>query len=381
MPAQKVPLLDLKAQFAPIRADVLDAMTRVCDAQQFILGPEVEALERELAAFLDVPHAIGVSSGTDALLVALMALDVGPGDEVVTTPFSFFATAGSVARLGARPVFVDIDAATFNIDTSSYRGRHHAEDQSHRTGAPVRAECRHGRRLSKLRRARRLPSSKMRRRPSARSIAITTVGGSGRSAASRSFPRKNLGAFGDGGLVTTQRRGARAQAAARFGSMAEKSKYHHHSVGGEFPARCAAGRGSAREAPASGRLDGGRGSGTRNATMRCSRTRRLTDIVTLPVDAPDSTHIYNQFVDPRAASAIGCARISSRGHGHRGLLPGSVSSAAVLSAARAIAQGAFPRAEAAAQRVAGAADISGADRGSAGERSSRRFANFFSGEL
>ena len=119
MAAQKVPLLDLKAQFAPLRGDVLEAIARVCDAQHFILGSEVEGLERELEGFLGIPHAVGVSSGTDALLAALMALDVGAGDEVVTTPFSFFATAGSIARLGARPVFVDIDRATFNIDASA----------------------------------------------------------------------------------------------------------------------------------------------------------------------------------------------------------------------------------------------------------------------
>ena len=144
MSAQKIPLLDLKAQFAPLRGGVLEAIARVCDTQHFILGPEVEGLERELAAFLEVPHAIGVSSGTDALLAALMALDVGPGDEVVTTPFSFFATAGSIARLGARPVFVDIDRATFNIDAGAVASAMTPRTKAIMPVSPVRPERRHG---------------------------------------------------------------------------------------------------------------------------------------------------------------------------------------------------------------------------------------------
>src|ERR1700674_4884324 len=119
----KVPLLDLRVQYASIREEIRDAMDRVCDSQYFILGPEVAALEAELARFCETRAAIGVSSGTDALLVALTALGVGPGDEIVTSPYSFFATAGVVARLGARSVFADIDPKTFNLDPEQVAGK------------------------------------------------------------------------------------------------------------------------------------------------------------------------------------------------------------------------------------------------------------------
>src|SRR5688572_23336016 len=119
--AQKVPLLDLHAQYAPLKSEFIEAITRVCDSQQFILGAEVTALERELAERLEVPHAIAVSSGTDAILSVLMALGIGRGDEVITSTYSFFATAGCVTRVGATPVFVDIDPVTFNIDANAVR--------------------------------------------------------------------------------------------------------------------------------------------------------------------------------------------------------------------------------------------------------------------
>jgi dTDP-4-amino-4,6-dideoxygalactose transaminase len=118
-----IPLLDLHAQYATVRNELREAIDRVCDSQHFILGPEVEALEEEVSAFSQARHAIGVSSGTDALLIALMAIGAGPGDEVITSSFSFFATAGVIARLGARPVFVDIDNRNFNFDATGLESK------------------------------------------------------------------------------------------------------------------------------------------------------------------------------------------------------------------------------------------------------------------
>src|SRR5271163_2526155 len=114
-----VPLLDLKAQFAQIRAEVMPAIDQVCASQHFILGANVHALEAEIARYCGASAGIGVSSGTDALLLALMALEIGAGDEVITSPFTFFATAGTIARVGARPVFCDIDPQTFNLSPSA----------------------------------------------------------------------------------------------------------------------------------------------------------------------------------------------------------------------------------------------------------------------
>lgn len=138
----KVPLLDLEEQNAALRPEIEAALRRVLDTNAFILGSEVAALEEELAGYCRVKHAIGCASGSDAILLALMALDVGPGDEVITTPYSFFATVSSITRLGATPVFADIDPLTYNIDPSQIEAKI-TPDQSDRARPPLWPMRRH----------------------------------------------------------------------------------------------------------------------------------------------------------------------------------------------------------------------------------------------
>jgi dTDP-4-amino-4,6-dideoxygalactose transaminase len=242
-----IPLLDLKAQYAPLRDEIRAAMDAVCDAQAFILGPTVDAFEREVAAYCGAAHAVGVSSGTDALLAALMALDVGPGDGVITTPYSFFATAGSIARLGATPVFVDIDPATFNIAPDAVRAlleRPPARVRAltlkvlmpvHLFGqvadmAPLLALAReHGLKVVE---------------DACQAIGAEYPAGGGKREAGRAgamgdmgcfsfFPSKNLGGFGDGGMVVTQD-GALAERLRRLRNHGSHPKYYHPELGGNF---------------------------------------------------------------------------------------------------------------------------------------------------
>ncbi len=228
-----VPLLDLKAQYATLKSELDAAILRVAESQYFILGPEVSGLERSMEEYLGVQHALGVSSGTDALLLALMALGVGSGDEVIVPTFSFFATAGVVSRLGARPVFADIDPVTYAVDPGAVRraitartkvilpvhlygqsadmepllalGREHGiavvEDAAQSIGACYRD----GRRLGSL----------------------------GDIGCFSFFPSKNLGAFGDGGLVTTNDTALYERMRIMRVHGGER-RYYHSVVGGNF---------------------------------------------------------------------------------------------------------------------------------------------------
>ena len=227
-----VPLLDLQAQNAPLRTDLLAALARVCDSQRFIGGPEVDGLERELAAAIGVKHAVGVSSGTDALLASMMALGIGPGDEVITSTFSFFATAGCVVRLGARPVLVDIHPLTYNIDpdavVAAITPRTRAIIPVHLYGLcanmdPIlEAAGRAG--VPVIEDAAQAIGSTCRGRQAG---TMGTVG------CFSFFPSKNLGAFGDAGLVTTND-DALGHEIRLLRNHGMEPKYLHKRVGGNF---------------------------------------------------------------------------------------------------------------------------------------------------
>jgi dTDP-4-amino-4,6-dideoxygalactose transaminase len=288
----RVPLLDLTAQFQPIRDEVLAAVTRVCDSQYFILGPEVDALERELAAMLEVKHAVGVSSGTDALLVAMMALGIGPGDEVITPTYSFFATAGCVARLGARPVFVDVEPDTLNIDPAAARAavtpRTKAIVPVHLYGQAADMDP-----LLALAAERRLAVIEDAAQAIGARYKGRQVGALGEVGCFSFFPSKNLGAFGDAGLVTTND-DATATRIRLLRGHGMHPKYYHQLVGGNFRIDALQAAVLRVKAP---HLAAWTEARRRNADRyRALFAEAALPQVELPVARPDVLHIYNQFV-------------------------------------------------------------------------------------
>ena len=227
-----VPLLDLKAQYRTIRKEIDAAVADVFESQYFILGPKVKACEEAIARYSQCPWAVGVSSGTDALLLALMAEGVGPGDEVITCPYTFFATAGSVTRLGATPVFVDIEPATFNIDATRIEAA-----VSPRTKAIIPVHL-----YGQMADMDPIMDIARRHRLIVIEDACQSIGAEykGRRAGSIGtygcysfFPSKNLGAAGDGGAITTQDK-ARAEKLAVMRVHGMEPKYYHRMIGGNF---------------------------------------------------------------------------------------------------------------------------------------------------
>jgi dTDP-4-amino-4,6-dideoxygalactose transaminase len=240
----KVPLLDLKAQLSYIEDDLLEAVTRVVKSTRYIQGPEVENLEQEIAAYSGTAHGIGVTSGTDALLVCLMALGIGPGDRVLTTPFSFFATMGVVLRVGALPVFADIDPISFNLDMDKVE-QLLQEDTTRSIKAiiPVHlyGQCADMSRLLQLSKQYQVPIIEDAAQaigaeyPFADGAQSTyrRAGSMGLAGCFSFFPSKNLGGIGDGGMVITQDK-AFAEKLSLLRNHGAFPKYYHQLVGGNF---------------------------------------------------------------------------------------------------------------------------------------------------
>jgi dTDP-4-amino-4,6-dideoxygalactose transaminase len=229
---RNVPLLDLKAQYATIRKEVEAAIAEVLESQQFILGPKVEECERLIAAYSNCAHGVGVSSGTDAVLITLMAEGITAGDEVITTPYTFFATAGAIARLGAIPVFVDIHPDTYNINASQIRAKItpktraiipvHLFGQTSDMDSVMEMAKEYG--LVVIEDAAQAIGAEYKGR---------RAGSIGHYGCFSFFPSKNLGGAGDGGMVVTND-GERADRLRCFRGHGSNPKYYHKVIGGNF---------------------------------------------------------------------------------------------------------------------------------------------------
>ncbi len=305
-----VPLLDLKAQYALLEGELSDALREVCASQHFILGPGVAKLEEAIASYCQCDHGIGVSSGTDAILVALMALEIGPGDEVITTPYTFFATGGSVARIGARPLFCDIDPHTYNLSADSVNElvSEHCEMRDEQlfnrtTGGKIRAlipvhlygqmadmdplmDIARRYRLKVIEDAAQAIGSEYPGKRRAGSI--------GDIGCFSFFPSKNLGCFGDGGMCTSNDTEL-AERVRILRAHGGKPKYHHAIIGGNF-------RLDALQAAVLSvklkYLDGWTAKRQENAAYydEAFANAGLADQVSTPRALEGYRHIYNQYV-------------------------------------------------------------------------------------
>lgn len=292
-PVQAFPFLDLKAQYQTIKPEIDAAIQRVMTLQQFIFGPEVESFEKEMAAYLGVEHAIACASGSDALLLALMALEISPGDEVVTVPFTFIATAGAIARLGARPVFVDIEPETYNIDAKKIEAAITAKTRAiipvHLFGMAADMKP-----IMELAKERGIPVIEDAAQAIGAHYDGRKVGSIGLCGCFSFFPSKNLGAAGDGGLLTTNDAGL-ADRLRMLRNHGGHSKYECELVG--MNSRLDALQAAILRVKLK-YLDSWTGGRRRNADRyaKLFREHGLDRRLTLPHVQATSDHIYNQYV-------------------------------------------------------------------------------------
>jgi len=291
--SMKVPLLDLKIQNDALRGEVDQAIKRVLDSNGFILGAEVSELEKELAEYCQTKFAVGCASGTDALLLALMALDVSHGDEVITTPYSFFATASSITRLGAKPVFVDIDPQTYNLDVSQITAKINEKTKAIQ---PVHlyGQCAAMNGLREISRKYNVPLVEDAAQAIGAEDAGTRAGNMSDIGCFSFYPSKNLGAMGDAGFMTTNDE-ALAQKLFALRVHGSFERYYHKWVG--LNSRLDAMQAAILRVKLPF-LDDWTAARQRNAAnyRTLFTDAGLTEQITLPMEREDGRHIYNQFV-------------------------------------------------------------------------------------
>jgi dTDP-4-amino-4,6-dideoxygalactose transaminase len=288
----KLPFLDLRAQFATIREEILDAVTRTLESQQFILGPEVNALEKEISELTHCKYAVACASGTDALILALRALGVGPGDEVITVPFTFVASAGSIAQVGATPVFVDIDPATFNIAPEKIEQAITPQTKAimpvHLFGLTAAMDeinaiaARHG--IPVIEDAAQAIGAQHHDRP---------AGGLGLMGCFSFFPSKNLGGAGDGGMITTSDPDC-AERLSLLHVHGARERYEYEIVG--MNSRLDALQAAILRVKLR-HLSGWNAARRRNADRyrKLFTEFQMEEKVGLPLEPASMTHVYNQF--------------------------------------------------------------------------------------
>jgi dTDP-4-amino-4,6-dideoxygalactose transaminase len=296
----QVPLLDLRKQYAPLKAAILAEIEQVADSQSLVLGPKTEAFESAIAAYCEIPHAIGMSSGTDAELAVLMALEIGPGDAVVTSPYTFFATAGCIARVGARPVFSDIDPDTFNISPAALAATLRKTPRV-KAIVPVHlfGQCAAMEEIVPVGEEFAVPVLEDAAQALGARHPLGAAGCIGDAGWFSFYPTKNLGAFGDAGMaVCRDDVFARKLRALRNHGM--EQRYYHQWLGGNF--RIDAIQAAVLNVKLRFLDEWSRARQQRAEVYRSAFTRAgLADAVRLPREAPESSrlphgHIYNQFV-------------------------------------------------------------------------------------
>ncbi|HEY3197406.1 MAG TPA: DegT/DnrJ/EryC1/StrS family aminotransferase [Nitrospirales bacterium] len=288
-----VPLLDLKAQFQPIRKEVMAAIEAVCDEQAFILGSRVADLEKSFQEYVGAAHGVGVASGTDAILLALMASGVGRGDEVVTVPYTFFATAGSISRLGAKPVFVDIHPDSFNMDPRQIEA---AITKKTKAIMPVHlfGQCAAMEGILDIARAHQLPVIEDAAQAIGAERRGRKAGAMGYAGCFSFFPSKNLGGFGDGGMVTTNDPSV-ADQVRLLRVHGSRGKYLHEVVG--MNSRLDALQAAVLKVKLN-YLESWIKGRQRNAARyeNLFTDAKLLDRITLPVVSKENRHVHNQYV-------------------------------------------------------------------------------------